>query len=440
MRSWKALLAAIAAVYGAAAQDNATGPRAPGDAVQTRMCAGGQEPRTDSSFWNGWGADASNTRSQTAEMAGLTATDVPKLALAWEIRLPGVNTMTSQPVLVGGRLYLAGADGVVYALQAASGCAEWTFRADAPVRTALSMGTNRHARSALFFGDDKAQAYSIDAKSGKTVWKTRVDERAGAVIAGSPVLYGNRLYVPVAGADGQGAVVALDNESGKVEWKAETEAAVRSAPALDVNRRLLYVNAGGVLALALDTGRVAWTRPMKAKGGNAAAEVAPVLHTLDDGARLLLVGQAPGFVVALDPDAGGRQVWATRTGGVRAGMAVGGGVLYVGASKGLAAVRLRDGKKLWSAGAGVHAAAPVVIPGAVFSGSMDGKLWAFHERDGAPLWSFDTRGRASGGSIHGSAAIVAQGIVVAQSGFGLPSGLAGGLPGNVVLAFTAAAR
>ncbi|MCC6291763.1 MAG: PQQ-binding-like beta-propeller repeat protein [Bryobacterales bacterium] len=436
MRSWKALLAAIAAVYGAGAQDNSTGPRVPGDAGQTRMCAAGQEPRTDSSFWNGWGADAANTRSQTAEMAGLTATDVPKLALAWEIRLPGVNALTSQPVLVGGRLYLGSANGVIYALQAASGCAEWTFRADVPVRTALSMGTNRHARSALFFGDDRAQAYSIDAKSGKTVWKTRVDERAGAVIAGSPVLYGNRLYVPVAGADGQGAVVALDNESGKVEWKAETEAAVRSAPALDVNKRLLYVNAGGVLALALDTGRVAWKRPLKTKGGDVAAEVAPVLHTLEDGSRLLLVGQSPGFVVALDPDAGGRQVWATRTGGVRAGMAVGGGVLYVGASKGLAAVRLRDGKKLWSAGAGVHAAAPFVIPGAVFSGSMDGKLWAFSERDGAPLWSFDTRSRTGGGSIHGSAAIVAQGIVVAQSGFGL----SGGLPGNVVLAFTAAAR
>lgn len=414
----------MAVACGAAAQED--GP--------PRPCAQGLEPRTDSSFWNGWGADAANTRSQPAALAGLAAADVPKLAPVWKLRLPGVNAMTSQAVLVGGRLYLGSADGTVYALHAATGCVYWTFRADAPVRTALSMGTNRHAHPALFFGDDRAQAYSIDAKTGKPVWKTKVDERAGASIAGSPVLYGNRLYVPVAGGDGRGSVVALDNESGKAEWKAETGGAARSAPALDVKKRLLYVSAGGILALEMDTGRVAWTKAAPAKGPGV--EIPPVLHRLDDGNRLLLVAHAPDSVLALNPDAGGRQVWATRTGSVRAGMAVGGGTVYAATSTGLVALRVRDGKKLWSAGSGEHAAAPVAIPGVVFSGSMDGKLWAFGERGGAPVWSFETRSLPGGGSIHGSAAIVAQGMLVVQSGYGQP----GGLPGNVVLAFAATGR
>src|SRR4030095_7563345 len=38
--------------------------------------------------WNGWGADASNTRFQQAQAAGVTAPDVPQLKHKWVFGVP----------------------------------------------------------------------------------------------------------------------------------------------------------------------------------------------------------------------------------------------------------------------------------------------------------------------------------------------------------------
>ena len=81
-----------------------------------------------------------------------------------------------------------------------------------------------------------------------------------------------------------------------------------------------------------------------------------------------------------------------------------------------------------------------LIPGAVFSGSMDGHIRAFATKDGAMIWDFDTAAhpydavngaKATGGSISYGAQTIANGTVFVTSG-------AGGVhqPGNALIAFT----
>src|SRR5262249_26314715 len=85
-----------------------------------------------------------------------------------------------------------------------------------------------------------------------------------------------------------------------------------------------------------------------------------------------------------------------------------------------------------------QSAAATAIPGAVFSGAIDGMMRAFSTRDGSVLWEFDTNQSfktvngvdASGGSINGAGATVAGGMVYVSSGYG-----SNGKPGNVLLAF-----
>jgi polyvinyl alcohol dehydrogenase (cytochrome) len=86
--------------------------------------------------------------------------------------------------------------------------------------------------------------------------------------------------------------------------------------------------------------------------------------------------------------------------------------------------------------------APVtVIPGAVFSGSMDGRLRAFNSADGNLLWEFDTLRdfetvnsvKARGGSLNATGPVVSGGMLYVDSGYGQ----LGGMPGNVLLAFSA---
>ena len=349
-------------------------------------------PRTDSSFWNGWGADAVNSRFQSA---GLTAATVPKLKLKWAFGVTNARAMAAQPAVVGGVVYFGGDNGAIHALDAHTGCEYWSFQADAAVRTAITVAAIQSGRYALLFGDAKAQVYALDVPTRKVRWKTKVDEHPWARLTGSPKLWEGRLYVPVSSNEEvpagnakyecctfRGSVVALDEETGKILWKTHTIAdaakptgksadgvaihgpnggAVWSSPTIDARRHLLYVGTGNsytapaaattdsILALDLDSGAIQWSRQLAPADNWTFGCVAPTQASCADGAgpdydigaspilwrSLLLVGQKSGMVHALDAEARGKIVWQTRVGkgsalgGVMWGMAADDQALYV---------------------------------------------------------------------------------------------------------------
>jgi polyvinyl alcohol dehydrogenase (cytochrome) len=109
-------------------------------------------------------------------MAQLSATDVSRLRLKWAFGFPGVNRAFAQPTVVGGRLFVGSASTLVYSLSAETGCQHWVFKADAPVRTAITIGAgSASGRYSAYFGDQAANVYAVDALSGELLWKRRVD-------------------------------------------------------------------------------------------------------------------------------------------------------------------------------------------------------------------------------------------------------------------------
>jgi polyvinyl alcohol dehydrogenase (cytochrome) len=80
------------------------------------------------------------------------------------------------------------------------------------------------------------------------------------------------------------------------------------------------------------------------------------------------------------------------------------------------------------------------MPGAVFSGAVNGHFRAYSTKDGSILWDFDTavefdtvnKVKAHGSSIDGAGPAIAHGMVYTNSGYGS----LGGAPGNVLLAFS----
>ena len=262
-----------------------------------------------SSGWNGWGGTASNTRYQAAARGGLTAPQVPRLTLKWAFGFAGVNSARSQPMVVGSRLFVASENGDVYALDAKTGCTYWRYHAKAGIRTALSAGSYRaggSTRFGVYFADEAANAYGVDADSGRELWTRHVDDHPYAQATGSVTVYDGRVYVPIAGVgeEGQGgnskygcctfrgSVSALDAGSGAVIWKTYSipEApkprgmskdgvtlmgpaggGIWAAPTIDPKRRLIYVATGNgyadppqkttdaVLALDIATGAIRWS-------------------------------------------------------------------------------------------------------------------------------------------------------------------------------------
>jgi polyvinyl alcohol dehydrogenase (cytochrome) len=256
------------------------------------------------SRWIGWGADLSNTRFQPAASAALKPADVPKLTLKWVFAYPNGVSAFAQPAVAGGRLFVGSDIGFVYGLDAASGCVYWSFRAAGPVRTAISVGELPAGRSAVYFGDMKANVYAVDAERGTLVWKQSADSHPLARITGAPSLAEGRLYVPVSSLEEmsaptesytcctfRGSVVAYDAGTGTQLWKQHlitdpprptrkntagiqqwgpAGASVWSSPTIDLKREVLYVATGdaytypaadtsdAVVALDLRTGRIRW--------------------------------------------------------------------------------------------------------------------------------------------------------------------------------------
>jgi polyvinyl alcohol dehydrogenase (cytochrome) len=485
--------------------------------------------------WIGWGVDSDNSRFQPAAIAGLKLEDVPHLRLKWAFGFPAVPFAFGHPTVAAGRIFVGSASGLVYSLDAVTGCVYWTFQA-APegVRGAFIVGPlpGNSERITVWFGDIAANVYALDAATGRQIWKTRLDDFPTARATGSPVLHNGRIYIGIASFEEllaanpkyeccrfRGSVAALDARTGAQIWKTFTiadaakptgknqagtptwgpsGAGVWSAPTIDVKANALYVATGdsysnpaattsdAILAIAMDSGKILWTRQFTQSdqwnvsrlavdkvgcpptpGSDFDFGSSPILRTLAGGTRLLIAGQKSGIVHAIDPDRAGEIVWQSRVGrggvigGVEWGPAADEEHVYVAVSDldpskpetggGLFALRISNGERQWQtmpprptcAGErGCYAAQPgavTLIPGVVFSGSLDACLRAYSSATGKMVWEVDTRKeyetvngvKAKGGSLNGAGPTVAGGMLYVNSGYGVF-----GMPGNVLLAFS----
>jgi len=287
------------------------GAAATGDASTMKNGCTGSAPFEpfQGSEWNGWGVDGGNARFQNRP--GLTAADVPRLALKWAFGFPNGNSAYGQPSVVGGRVFVGSDTGFVYSIDAATGCVHWSFRANAGVRTAITIGTGSTAHRFLaYFGDVKGNIYALNAETGAAVWSDRTSRHAIARVTGGPTLVAGRLYVPLSSLEESGAgnphypcctfrggVISYDALSGRRLWTAYTipeepqqlkttskgtqlwgpaGAGVWSSPTVDLKRRAVYVATGNaytqpaantsdaVIAFDLDTGARRWVRQVMA--------------------------------------------------------------------------------------------------------------------------------------------------------------------------------
>lgn len=278
-------------------------------------------------------------------------------------------------------------------------------------------------------------------------------------------------------------------------------APVWSSPTIDAQRGLLYIGTGenysppsttnsdAIIAIDIKTGKQVWSFqatlndtwnlaclgddpncPIK-EGPDLDFGMAPLLARKKDGSEVLLAGQKSGVVFALSPE-NGKVLWQTRigkggqAGGIHWGMATDGLQVYasnadnirdldmrdpaIAASPGVYALDIETGKINWKAAAPPcepgrtgcyqsNSAAPTVIPGVVFAGSLDGHIRAYSAATGKILWDFDTVRDYScingfpgkGGALDAAGPVVAGGMLYVNSGYGL----FGQIPGNVLLAF-----
>ncbi len=311
---------------------------------------------------------------------------------------------------------------------------------------------------------------ALDRKTGKMLWTYRILPKAEPSIKKNN---GELFYGP----------------SGAPVW---------CSPTVDEKRGLVYIGTGqnysdptsntsdALQAIDIRTGKMVWNFQATANDAyNIACPVflncppksgpdldfgmAPILVKGPDGKDILLAGQKSGIVFALTP--AGKLLWKTRVGkggklgGIHWGMATDGKNVYacnsdnfialdnsdrsIKPSPGVFALNIITGDTVWSTPSppcsngttcfNGNSAAPLVIPGIVFAGSLNGIIRALSTDDGSVLWEYNTLReyetangiKGKGGAIDGPPPVVADGMLYVNSGYGM----FGQMPGNVLLAF-----
>jgi polyvinyl alcohol dehydrogenase (cytochrome) len=347
---------------------------------------------------------------------------------------------------------------------------------------------------------------ALDLATGKTQWKTFVITEplhpthknsagvmmqgpAGGAIWSAPTADLKRGLVYVATGDsytdeptkGADAIVAIETKTGKIRWSTQ------------VTEKDNFI-------MGCENGAKPPNCPTPV-GPDYDFGASPILFTLPPGKgegagkQILLSGQKSGIAYGMDPDTG-KLVWKTAVGsgsalgGIEWGMAADGKRLYVAisdvinlfgevagvppvtddklgpAKAGLYALAPATGKFLWSTPAPIapchyagdrsrdyakgaciraQSAAPSVMPGAVFSGTMDGWFRAYDTATGKIIWAFSTTAQPydtvnqvkgqPGGNIDGLGPAIAGGMVYTMSGF-QGAAQTGGNAVNVLLAFS----
>jgi polyvinyl alcohol dehydrogenase (cytochrome) len=384
------------------------------------------------------------------------------------------SNITGTPVISGEQIFVPISSGEeVVAMQPNYSCC--TFRGSL---AALDLKTGRKQWQTYMITEPlaptrkNANGIQMQGPAGAPVWASpTVDAKRGLVYLVTGDSYTD------ATTDGDDAIVAVEMKTGKVRWRNQ----------VTTNDNFIVGCSGPIKVANCPT----------PTGPDFDFGATPILFK-HGGKQILLAGQKSGMVYGVDPDTG-RTLWKTAVGagsplgGIEWGMGADNKYLFVPNSDigeifneiaiaagapsptpesavvgkpGLFALDPFTGKIIWNTpapmapchyagdrskdftkGACVRAqsAAPAVMPGIVFSGTLDGWLRAYDAASGKIVWEFSTTAQTystvngnpaqPGGGIDGMGPTIAGGMVYTMSGFnGAARTGSNGI--NVLLAFS----
>jgi len=180
--------------------------------------------------WLTSGRDANGT--YYSPLQDINAANVSQLGFAWDYRLGTNRGQESTPLVIDGVMYATSNFGRVYAVDAATGKALWTYDPHIDgqwARYACCDAVNRGLVAfdgRLFVGALDGWLHAIDARTGRTLWKADTligrSEHKPYTITGAPLLAGDLIIIGNGGADFAGArgyVSAYDQQSGALRWR-----------------------------------------------------------------------------------------------------------------------------------------------------------------------------------------------------------------------------
>lgn len=308
----------------------------------------------------------------------------------WTMR---VGDLFGEPLLGKEHVFAATDDGILHALHLdGPQRIAWTFDAGSPLRTTPVADDDR-----VYVTAQDGTLHALNIADGSPAWKLRLNDgepRAWQLFS-TPLLQGGKLYLGSATRE----FYCVDARSGTLDWKAATSDWIRSRP-------LVLGNA--VFAAGLDGSVTAFDRS-GTRRWSVPATMHPIFADLVGGPDGILVSGSDFFLRSLEPSTGkeqwrhsllrctfenGRRILAdvvAAGGDFQSPPTVGKGRVFVGgADRFVRAINTERGEEVWRfETSGQVSGAPTVHDGRVFFGQQGGNndLYCVSESDGAPLWT-----------------------------------------------------
>jgi polyvinyl alcohol dehydrogenase (cytochrome) len=206
-----------------------------------------------SASWLFGGNDQADSRTQPAETK-ISAATVGELAVKWTATTHG--DVSATPTVANGVVYFPDWGGYINAVNAQTGAVIWQkqLSADYGYPALVPFFSNWISRTSpaiygneVIFGDNNGSGYlnngvganilAVNAQTGALLWKTRVDTDPAAVITANPVVAAGKLivavssneegvasglYGPYACCTFRGKILALNPNTGAVQWATYT--------------------------------------------------------------------------------------------------------------------------------------------------------------------------------------------------------------------------
>lgn len=284
----------------------------------------------------------------------------------WSTQIGGIGKqyLALTPVVDNGRIYAAGYNGYLTAIDLQSGRKVWQINTGAPLTSGLAAGYGM-----VFIGSGNGQILALDQDNGSIAWAIPVSSE----VLGAPTVTPGQLLAK----SEDGHLYAFDIRTGNPNWSYEEptpELMLRSGSSPEIAQRFAVVGFanGSIGVFTLNGGQLIWKHPIAEPQGGTVIE-----RMIDIDKSIQVVGDT----------------------------------IYVATYQGIvAALNLTTGNVIWqnpiSSFAGL-----VVDQNTVYVVDADSHIWAFDRASGRLVWKQDNLfGRGvTGPALMGNAIVVADG-------------------------------
>ena len=169
--------------------------------------------------YDGWGY---------SPLSQITSENVGRLKPAWTLQTGQIEGHQAPPIVNSGVMFVATPGNQVLAIDAKKGDLLWRFKRPIPEDILLLHPTSRGVGlldGKIYFAAADAVLVALDAKTGKEVWNTKVEDYThGYYMSLAPLVADGKVMVGVSGGElgVRGFVAAFDAETGKPAWKTYT--------------------------------------------------------------------------------------------------------------------------------------------------------------------------------------------------------------------------